>query len=76
LDVILAWRRHEPDAIRDSFLNLLRKNRPAIAPLIQPSLRDCTFLKSTQHFVLGYFQPSAFGGLPERIRRLIRDAGS
>jgi DNA-binding transcriptional LysR family regulator len=35
LDVILAWRRDEPDAIRDSFLNLLRKNRPAIAPPAQ-----------------------------------------
>ncbi len=35
LDVILAWRRDEPDAIRDAFLNLLRKNRAAITPPVQ-----------------------------------------
>jgi DNA-binding transcriptional LysR family regulator len=29
-EVILAWRRNEPDPIRDSFLNLLRTSRPAI----------------------------------------------
>ena len=28
VDVILAWRRSEPDVIRDEFLDLLRKNRP------------------------------------------------
>jgi DNA-binding transcriptional LysR family regulator len=35
LDVILAWRRNEPDAIRDSFLDLLRANRPAILRLMK-----------------------------------------
>ncbi len=33
-------------------------------PRFQPSLRDFSgSLKRTQHCVLGYFQPSAFGGL-------------
>jgi DNA-binding transcriptional LysR family regulator len=35
LDVVLAWRRNEPDAIRDSFLNLLRDNRPEILRMMQ-----------------------------------------
>jgi DNA-binding transcriptional LysR family regulator len=35
LDVILAWRRNEPDAIRDTFLDLLRKSRPEILRLMQ-----------------------------------------
>jgi len=30
LDVVLAWRRDEPDTIRDTFLTVLRKNRAAI----------------------------------------------
>jgi hypothetical protein len=30
----LAWRRDEPGAIRDPFLELLRKNRAAIARLM------------------------------------------
>ena len=30
VDVILAWRRSEPDVIRDEFLDLLRKNRPVM----------------------------------------------
>ena len=30
LDVVLAWRRDEPSAIRDGFLALLRKRRPEI----------------------------------------------
>jgi DNA-binding transcriptional LysR family regulator len=28
VDVVLAWRDSDPDAIRDGFLNLLRKGRP------------------------------------------------
>jgi len=36
LDVIVAWRRDEPDAIRDSFLALLQKNRSGIERLMQP----------------------------------------
>jgi len=28
VDVVMAWRQGEPDVIRDSFLNLLRKSRP------------------------------------------------
>jgi hypothetical protein len=35
LDVIVAWRHDEPDAIRDRFLNLLRKNRTGIERLMQ-----------------------------------------
>ncbi len=35
LDVILAWRRNEPDAIRDSFLDLLRRSRPEILRQMQ-----------------------------------------
>jgi hypothetical protein len=35
-----------------------------LLPLFQPSLRDFSgSLKRTQHYVLGYFQSSAFGGL-------------
>jgi DNA-binding transcriptional LysR family regulator len=30
VDVVLAWRQSDPDAIRDSFVNLLRKSRPDI----------------------------------------------
>lgn len=30
MDVVLAWRRGEPSAIRDGFLELLRKHRPEI----------------------------------------------
>jgi DNA-binding transcriptional LysR family regulator len=29
-DVVLAWRRNEPDAVRDSFLDLLRANQAEI----------------------------------------------
>jgi DNA-binding transcriptional LysR family regulator len=35
LDVIVAWRRGEPDATRDRFLNLLRKNRIEIERSMQ-----------------------------------------
>ncbi|HUO35658.1 MAG TPA: LysR substrate-binding domain-containing protein [Candidatus Acidoferrum sp.] len=28
VDVVLAWRQNDPDAIRDTLLNLLRKSRP------------------------------------------------
>jgi DNA-binding transcriptional LysR family regulator len=35
IDVILAWRNHEADAIRDGFLNLLRGSRPEILRLMQ-----------------------------------------
>jgi hypothetical protein len=36
---------------------------------IQPSLRESErFFNLIQHFVLGYFQPSAFGGLDLRLR--------
>ncbi len=35
LDVILAWRNNEADAIRDSFLNLLRSSREEIVRLMQ-----------------------------------------
>jgi DNA-binding transcriptional LysR family regulator len=31
-DVVLAWRRDKPNAIRDSFLDLLRENRAEIQP--------------------------------------------
>jgi DNA-binding transcriptional LysR family regulator len=37
VDVILAWRQNDPDAIRDGFLNLLRKNRPTIDRAAQES---------------------------------------
>ena len=30
MDVVLAWRRDEPNAIRDGFLDLLRNNRAEI----------------------------------------------
>jgi DNA-binding transcriptional LysR family regulator len=30
VDVVLAWRQNDPDAIRDSFLNLLRRNQVQI----------------------------------------------
>lgn len=30
VDVVLAWRQSDPDAIRDSFVSLLRKSRPDI----------------------------------------------
>jgi DNA-binding transcriptional LysR family regulator len=35
IDVILAWRNHEADAIRDGFLSLLRSSRPEILRLMQ-----------------------------------------
>jgi DNA-binding transcriptional LysR family regulator len=33
LDVVLAWRRDEPSAVRDGILELVRKNRPEIERL-------------------------------------------
>ena len=33
MDVVLAWRRDEPNAIRDGFLDLLRNNRAEIERL-------------------------------------------
>ena len=30
VEVVVAWRQNEPDAIRDGFLNLLRKQRPEL----------------------------------------------
>ena len=30
VEVVLMWRDNEPDTIRDSFLDLLRKNRPGV----------------------------------------------
>jgi DNA-binding transcriptional LysR family regulator len=38
VDVVLAWRQDDPDAIRDSFLNLLRRNRPNIERAPQESI--------------------------------------
>jgi hypothetical protein len=35
IDVILAWRNHEANAIRDGFLDLLRSSRPEILRLMQ-----------------------------------------
>ncbi len=35
VDVVLAWRRDDPDASRDRFLSLLRKNRPEIERVMQ-----------------------------------------
>jgi DNA-binding transcriptional LysR family regulator len=35
LDVVVAWRHNEPDAIRDGFLNLLRTSRPEIIRQMQ-----------------------------------------
>jgi len=35
VDVVLAWRRNDPDANRDGFLNVLRKNRPVIEQIMQ-----------------------------------------
>ena len=35
VDVVLAWRNQEPDAVRDSFLNLLRINRQDILRWMQ-----------------------------------------
>ena len=37
VDVVLAWRQSDPDAIRDGFLNLLRKSRPDIERAMQES---------------------------------------
>jgi hypothetical protein len=37
VDVVLAWRQSDPDAIRDGFLNLLRKNRPDIERAMRES---------------------------------------
>ena len=38
VDVVLAWRHSDPDAIRDGFLSLLRKNRPDIERAMQESI--------------------------------------
>jgi DNA-binding transcriptional LysR family regulator len=38
VDVVLAWRQSDPDAIRDGFLNLLRKSRPNIERAVQESI--------------------------------------
>jgi DNA-binding transcriptional LysR family regulator len=35
IDVILAWRNHEPNAVRDSFLHLLRSSRQEILRWMQ-----------------------------------------
>jgi hypothetical protein len=35
LDVVLAWRHKEPNAIRDSFLNVLRSSRSEILRQMQ-----------------------------------------
>jgi len=37
VEVVLAWRDDDPDAIRDSFLDLLRANRPEMERLLQRS---------------------------------------
>jgi DNA-binding transcriptional LysR family regulator len=37
VDVVFAWLRNGPDAIRDGFLDLLRKNRPEIERSMQRS---------------------------------------
>ena len=37
VDVVVAWRQSDPDAIRDSFVNLLRKSRPDIERAMQES---------------------------------------
>jgi hypothetical protein len=37
VDVVLAWRQSDPDVIRDGFVNLLRKSRPAIERAVQES---------------------------------------
>jgi len=46
MDLVLAWRRDEPSAIRDDFLDLLRKNRPEIERL------NATRLKIAEREVL------------------------
>ena len=38
VDVVLAWRQSDPDAIRDGFVNLLRKSRPDIERAMQESI--------------------------------------
>jgi DNA-binding transcriptional LysR family regulator len=38
VDVVLAWRQGDPDAIRDGFVNLLRKSRPDIERAMQESI--------------------------------------
>ena len=38
VDVVLAWRQNEPDAIRDGFVNLLRKSRPDIERAMRESI--------------------------------------
>jgi DNA-binding transcriptional LysR family regulator len=35
VEVVLAWRDDDPDSIRDSFLDLLRANRPEMERLLQ-----------------------------------------
>jgi len=35
VDVLMAWRRNDPDAIRDGFLSLLKKSQPEIVKAIQ-----------------------------------------
>ena len=42
IDVMLAWRQNDPDAIRDSFLSLLRKNQPEIERAMLSSIRGVT----------------------------------
>jgi DNA-binding transcriptional LysR family regulator len=37
VDVVMAWRHRDPDAIRDGFLNLLRKSRPDKEQVVQDS---------------------------------------
>jgi DNA-binding transcriptional LysR family regulator len=37
VDVVMAWRHRDPDAIRDGFLNLLRKSRPDREQVLQDS---------------------------------------
>jgi DNA-binding transcriptional LysR family regulator len=39
VNVLLAWRQGDPDAIRDGFLSLLRKNRPDIGRVVEESSR-------------------------------------
>lgn len=38
VDVVLAWRQSDPDAIRDGFLSLLRKSRPDSERAMQESI--------------------------------------
>jgi len=38
VDVVLAWRQGDPDAIREGFLSLLRKSRPNLERAMQESI--------------------------------------